>query len=379
MKSIPYSRQYIDEDDIKAVIDVLKSDFLTQGPKVREFELALANYCGSKYAVVFSSGTAALHAAYFAAEIGSGDEIITSPITFAATANAALYLGASPVFADVEMETGNIDPVNIERLITKRTKALVPVHYAGHPVDISSIQDIAKRNNLIVIEDACHAIGAAYKGKKIGSLSDMTIFSFHPVKPITTGEGGAVLTDADEYYEKLLMFRSHGITKEKFIFPPHGDWYYEMHYLGNNYRLTDIQSAIGISQLKKLDIFIQRRAGIAEKYNALFSSDQFFDLPKEKLYAKSSWHLYSVQLRDSYENGKREIFKALRDKGIGVQVHYMPIYYHPFYSKMGYKRGLCPKAELFYKRQLSLPLHQMMSNGDIETVIEEVKHAFNDR
>lgn len=375
MKIIPYSRQSIDEDDIKAVVDVLRSDFLTQGPKVQEFESALSEYCGSKYSVVFSSGTAALHAAYFAAGIGQGDEIITSPITFVATANASLYLGAKPVFADVEMQTGNIDPASAEKLITEKTKALVPVHYAGHPVDIDAIHDIAKRHNLIVIEDACHAIGAAYNGKKVGSLSDMTIFSFHPVKPITTGEGGAVLTDSKGYYEKLLMFRSHGITKEKFANSPHGDWYYEMHYLGNNYRLTDIQSAIGISQLSKLDMFIQKRKNIAQKYNEIFSGNKFFDLPKEKHYASSSWHLYPVQLKDTYAKKKDEIFRKLREKGLGVQVHYMPAYFHPYYVKMGYELGICPKAELFYKKQLSLPLHHAMSDEDIRRVIEEVNNV----
>jgi len=282
LKYIPYSHQDINEEDINAVSEVLRSDFITQGPKIKEFEEALATYCGAKYAVVFSSGTAALHAAYFVCGISKEDEIITSPITFLATANAALFLGAKPIFVDVELDTGNIDPDLIERSITEKTKAIVPVDYAGHPVDLEKISNIAKSYNLLVIEDACHALGTQYRGEEIGNCkySDMTVFSFHPVKSITTGEGGAVLTNNEEYYEKLIMFRQHGVTKnpKKFLnkslsFTPHtshltshvNHWYYEMQFLGYNYRLTDIQCALGISQLKKLDKFIERRPDVNTK------------------------------------------------------------------------------------------------------------------
>ena len=292
---IPYSRQFIDEEDIEEVVKVLKSDFITQGPKIQEFEKKLAKYCGPKYAVVFNSGTSALHGAYFALlGLRKGDEFITSPITFVATANAGLYLGAKPVFVDIEADTGNIDALKIEKKITKKTKLIVPVHYAGHPVDLEKISEIAKKNKLFVVEDACHALGAKYRRQKavsskqnkdkksedwikIGSCkySDMTVLSFHPVKHITTGEGGSVLTNNEEFYQRLLMFRTHGITKDSSRFTIHdsrliGDWYYEMQFLGYNYRMTDIQAALGTSQLKKLDSFVDRKRAIADCYNKAF-------------------------------------------------------------------------------------------------------------
>jgi len=394
MKYISYSRQHIDEDDIKAVIEVLKSDFITQGPKVKEFEEALATYCGAKYAVVFSSGTAALHAAYFVCSISKEDEIITSPITFLATANAALFLGAKPIFVDIESDTGNIDLDLIERSITEKTKAIVPVDYGGHPVDLEKISNIAKKYNLLVIEDACHALGAQYKSEKIGNCkySDMTVFSFHPVKPITTGEGGAVLTNNKEYYEKLIMFRQHGVTKnpKKFLnkslsFTPHtlhltphaNHWYYEMQFLGYNYRLTDIQCALGISQLKKLDKFIERRRQIVKIYKEAFENNDFFNLPVEKNYAKSSWHLYPIRLKDKYKDKKKEIFAKLRKKGLGVQVHYIPVYWQPYYQELGYKRRICPNAEDFYRREISIPLYPSMTDRDIEYVIEVIFKVFD--
>ncbi len=373
---IPYGRQFIDEDDIKAVVDVLRSDFLTQGAKVNEFESALSTYCGSKYAVVFSSGTAALHAAYFSAGIGPGDEIITSPITFVATANAAHYLGARPVFVDVQPDTGNINPELIEKGITEKTKAIIPVHYAGHPVAMDPIHEIAKRYNIVVIEDACHALGASYKNKKIGSHSDMSVFSFHPVKSITTGEGGAVLTNTQDYHEKLLMFRTHGITKGKFLNEPDGDWCYEMQFLGYNYRMTDIQSALGISQLKKLDLFIKQRRKLVKEYEKKFIGNPYFDLPEEKDYASSSWHLYALKLKDRYKERKAEIFKDLRRKGVGVQVHYIPVYFHPYYQELGYSKGLSPIAEDFYQRELSIPLYQGMKDDDIKHIIKVIFETF---
>ncbi|QII09612.1 putative glutamine-scyllo-inositol transaminase [Candidatus Kuenenia stuttgartiensis] len=386
-KHIPYSRQAIDEKDIASVCFALRSDWLTQGPKIKEFEELLANYCGAKFAVAVSSGTAALHAAYFAAGISSGDEIITSPITFAATANAAIYMGARPVFVDVAPDTGNIDTRKIQSAITAKTKAIVPVHFGGHPSDMEQIHSIADKNRLIVIEDACHALGAQHKIKdndgnekwvKVGSCthSDMAIFSFHPVKSITTGEGGAVLTNNEDFYKKMLMFRSHGITRTDFINEPHGEWYYEMQCMGYNYRMTDIHAALGISQLNKLDSFIRVRRNIRDIYNKEFAENPYFDLPVEKDYVNSSLHLYAVKLKGKYIGQKAKIFERLKEKGLGVQVHYIPVYFHPFYRKTGYDEGICPEAELFYKRQLSIPLHHGLSETDALRLTKIVVEAF---
>jgi UDP-4-amino-4,6-dideoxy-N-acetyl-beta-L-altrosamine transaminase len=366
---IPYSRQWIDKEDIEAVLNVLGSDFLTQGPKVGEFEDALSKYTGARHAVAFSSGTAALHAAYFTAGIGPGDEIITSPMTFAATANAALYLGAKPVFVDVEADTGNIDPALIDGAVTKSTKAIVPVHYAGHPADMDEVREIAKRHKISVIEDACHALGAQYRERKIGTISDMSVFSFHPVKPITTGEGGAVCTDDEKHYKKLLMFRAHGVTKDDLESEPHGGWYYEMQLLGYNYRLTDIQAALGLSQLGRLDGFTQKRRAIAEKYSELLKGNPYFDVPVERDYARSCWHLYPIRLKDNYIGIKKSLFDNLRGEGLGVQVHYIPVYLHPYYLGLGYAEGLCPAAEDFYLREISIPMYPRMSEDDVRFVI----------
>jgi UDP-4-amino-4,6-dideoxy-L-N-acetyl-beta-L-altrosamine transaminase len=393
---IPYSRQYIDEADIKAVVNVLRSDWITQGPKISEFENRLAVYCGSKFAIVFNSGTSALHGAYFALGLKKGDEFITSPITFAATSNAGLYLGAKPVFVDVEKHTGNIDSSKIKDMITNKTKLIVPVHYAGHPVDLKKISRIAKKYNLFVVEDACHALGAKYKEQrakskeqkkedwiKIGSskYSDMTVLSFHPVKHITTGEGGAVLTNNEEFYKKLLMFRNHGITKNKSRFTIHdsrfkGDWYYEMQFLGYNYRMTDIQAALGISQLKKLNAFVKRRREIAEIYNNAFKDNPYFDISYEKNYAFSSYHLYPIRLKNTYKDKKIEIFSKLRERGISVQTHYIPVYWHPYYKELGYKKGLCPVAEDFYQREISTPVYPSMKNSEKQHVISNIFETF---
>ena len=377
---IPYGRQYIDESDVEAVKSVLQSDFLTQGTKVKEFEEALANYCGSKYAVVFSSGTAALHGAYFAAGLAKGDEIITTPITFLATANAALFLGAKPVFVDVQQDTGNINPNLIEGKITEKTKVIAPIDYSGQPADLEEIYKIARKNNLLVIEDACHALGAEYKGAKIGSCkySDMVVFSFHPVKSITTGEGGAVLTNDRDYYEKLSMFRQHGVTKDTAKFKQGaeftGSWYYEMHYLGYNYRLTDIQCALGISQLTKLDHFIARRQEIAEKYNMVFKKSPYLIRPYIKDDRESAWHLYALRLKlDKMSKTRRQVFEELRSLGIGVHVHYIPLHLQPYYrNKFGYKRGDFLKAEAYYDSVLTIPLFPAMSDSDCEYVSKSV-------
>ena len=342
---IPYGHQQLDGADVKAVLKVLKSDWLTTGPKISEFEKALSKYCGAGYAVVFSSGTAALHAAYFAAGLKKGDEFITSPLTFAATANAGLYLRAKPVFADIEWETGNISPKEVERKITRRTKAIVAVDYGGFPAKLSELGKIAKRHKLFLIEDAAHALGASYRGRKIGGISDLTAFSFHPVKSITTGEGGAVLTNRRDFYEKMLAFRHHGIASDA-----------RMRFLGFNYRLSDIHSALGISQLKKLGSFIKKRREIAKRYREAFKDIPDLILPRETPGAKSSWHLYPVRLSGKLAGRRQEIFEKLRASGIGVQVHYLPVYQHPYYQKLGYKKGLCPDAEKFSESEISLPI-----------------------
>lgn len=378
IKFLPYGKQFIDENDIKNVINVLKSDFITQGPKINEFEEKLAKYCGSKYAVAFNSGTSALHGAYFAFGIENDDEVITSPNTFVATSNAALYLNAKPVFSDIEKETGNMDVSKVEEKITDETKIIVPVHYSGNPVDLNELYKIAKRNDIKIIEDAAHSMGAKYKGEKIGNskYSEMSIFSFHPVKHLTTGEGGAVLTNNEEYYEKLLMFRSHGITKKNFFNKSDGDWYYEMHFLGYNYRITDIQAVLGISQLKKLDRFVKRRKEIAGMYNAAFKDNPFFDTVIEKNCCKSSFHLYPILIKEKYKNRKKEIFSKLRDEGLGVQVHYIPVYLQPYYQQLGYKKGLCSVSEDFYLREISIPMYPTMNNEDANYVIEKVFKVF---
>lgn len=380
-KFISYGHQCIDEDDIEAVVEVLRSDFLTQGPKVKEFEGVLAKYCGAKYAVVFSSGTAALHGAYFAAGIGDDDEIETSPLTFLATANAALFLGARPVFVDIESDSGNIDAELVEPAITNKTKAIVPVHFAGHPVNLKKIAEIARKHNLILIEDACHALGARYLDTTIGDCrySDIAVFSFHPVKSITTGEGGAVLTNNEEYYEKLVMFRHHGVTKDKKAFVNKDEsasqWYYEMQHLGYNYRLTDIQCALGISQFKKLDSFIQKKRCIVNAYNQAFKDNPFFDLPVEKSVVESAWHLYAIRLKDAYKRAKPKIFEELHRRQLGVQVHYIPVHLQPYYQQLGYSRDLCPKAKDFYEKQISIPIYPAMSDEDVDYVINSLMDA----
>lgn len=370
---IPYGRQRIDEEDIQAVVDVLKSDYLTTGPKIAEFEQMVCEYTHTKYAVAIANGTAALHAACFAAGIGSGDEVITTPITFAASANCVLYCGGKPVFADVDPRTYNLDPEDVRRKITEKTKAIIPVHLAGQPCDMEAIHKLAKERNLVVIEDGAHALGAKYKGQKIGGLSDMTTFSFHPVKPITTGEGGMVMTNDEELYKRLLLFRSHGITRdEELMAYNEGPWFYQQLELGYNYRITDIQCALGMSQMKKLDGFLRRRQEIAARYDDAFATVDGIVTPYQSDDGQSGWHLYIIQVPQC---DRRKVFEYLRSKGIGVNVHYIPVYKHPYYRQHGYETVKCDRAENLYENMISLPIYPGLSQEEQDYVIEEVKKA----
>ncbi len=372
---LPYGRQYLDDDDIQAVVNVLRGDYLTTGPAVESFEKGIADYVGAKYAVAFANGTAALHGACFAGGIGQGDEVITSPFTFAASANCVLYQGGKPVFADVHPETYNINPYFIEELITEKTKAIIPVDFAGLPSDLDAINSIAQKYNLIVIEDAAHALGSKYKGQSVGSISDMTMFSFHPVKLITTGEGGVITTNNEEYYQKLRQFRTHGITKELCLLNNcHGPWYYEMQSLGYNYRITDVQAALGSSQIKKLETFIQRRRDLAKAYTQAFADMNEIFYPREWPRAFSAWHLYVIRLKlERLAANRKEIFLALQKENIGVNVHYLPVYLHPYYQQLGYPKGLCPNAENIYEQVITLPLFPSMLNHDLYDVVQAVR------
>ncbi|MBQ4900007.1 UDP-4-amino-4,6-dideoxy-N-acetyl-beta-L-altrosamine transaminase [Paenibacillus sp. Marseille-P2973] len=371
---LPYGQQWLDEDDINAVVKVLRSDFITQGPAVREFEAKVANYVGAKYAVAYANGTAALHGACYAAGIGPDDEVITSPITFLATSNSVLYQGGTPVFADIDMNTYNISPDKIQAAITNKTKAIIAVDLTGQPVEADRISMIARNHNLVFIQDAAHSLGASYDGKKVGTLADMTMFSFHPVKHVTTGEGGVIVTDDETYYRRLLQFRNHGMTREpEEMMRNDGPWYYEMQSLGYNYRMTDMQAALGVSQMDKLDGFIMRRREIVKAYNEQLSDIKGLVLPQQHPKADSSWHLYVVRfLADCFDGSRREIFEALRQYNIGVNVHYIPVYLQPYYKGLGYTEGICPNAEAYYETAITLPLFPKMSDKDVSDVIAVV-------
>lgn len=366
---IPYGHQSVDNKDINEVIKVLKSDWLTQGPRVLEFEKKLAADCGAEYAVACANGTAALHLAYLAAGLKKGDEVITSANTFVATANMLLAVGARPVFCDIQLDTYNIDGEKVEKLVNKKIRAIVPVHFSGQPCQMDKIYKIAKKYNLLVIEDACHALGAKYKNSKIGSCkySDISVFSFHPVKSITTGEGGAVLTNNKKYYEKLKLFRNHGIYKDR-------KGKNVMTELGFNYRLTDIQAALGISQLKKLGNFIKKRREIAEWYNRELKDVSQIILPQELKENYSSWHVYVVRTVEAkYRDG---LASYLKKKGVGVNLHYPAVYSQPYYRNHGYKNILSKNTEIYYKSCLTLPLYVGLKKEEIRYVAKEIDKFF---
>ncbi len=378
---IYYGRQWIDEEDIQAVAKVLRSDFVTCGPKVDEMERTLEKYTGAKYAVAVSNGTAALHCACIAAGIGAGDEVITTPITFAASANCALYCGAKPVFADINPETYNIDPESIRAHITDKTKAIVAVDFTGQSVENDEIRAICDEYNLIFIEDAAHAIATKYKGKQVGSLADMTCFSFHPVKTITGGEGGAVLTNNEVFYQKLVLAHTHGITHDESMMegaPHEGSWYYEEISLGYNYRITDFQAALIVSQMSKLDKFAARRKEIVKRYDEVFSKLPEIIVQKEIPESDTCRHLYIIRLNlDKLKCSRREFFDAMSAENIQCQIHYVPVYWFPYYQHLGYEKGICPNAEEVYKAIMSIPLYPAMSDQDVEDVIHSVKKVVN--
>lgn len=376
-KIIPYGKQTISWWDIWEVAKTLRSKNLTQGPKIKEFEDALCLYTGAKYAVALSNGTAALHLATLALDIKEGDEGITTPITFVASANCMLYAGGSITFADIEKSTANINPVEIKKKITPHTKVLIPVHFAGQSCDMEKIAQIAKEHNLFVIEDAAHAIGSKYKEDMVGSCrySDMTIFSFHPVKTMTTGEGGVITTNNRELYEKLLILRTIGVTRDPARLTQNdGPWFYQMHDLGFNYRMTDMQAALGISQLRRLDSFAQRRREIVESYRVAFCNDERFALLEEKAFSKAAFHLCPLLIDfNVVKTDKTQLFEKLKSRGLYLQVHYIPVHTQPFYKKRGFKDGDYPVAEQYYKSTLSLPLYPSLTDRDVKNIIQIVK------
>lgn len=362
MKIYNYGKQNIDENDIQAVVETLKSDYLTTGPKVSAFEQAICDYTGAKYCVAVANATAGLHIAMLSAGIAEGDEVITSPNTFLSSSNCVLFAGGTVKFADIEEDTANIDPKEIKKQITSKTKALIPVHFAGQSCDMEEISKIAKEHNLVVVEDAAHAIGSDYKDTKVGSCrySDMTVFSFHPVKTITTGEGGAVTTNSEELYQKLMAFRAHGMHRDN-GFPPH---FYEMRELGYNCRLTDIQAALGIGQLAKLDKFKARRREIVEYYN------EHLNLPHliEKDFSNACFHLYPILL-----DNRDEFFCNAKKNGLNLQVHYIPVHTQPYYQNLGFKKGDFPRAEKYYQKTISLPLYPALTDDDLKEIVKRVK------
>lgn len=377
---IPYGKQYVDEEDLEAVARVLKGPLITTGPRVDALEARLCALTGAKYAVVISSGTAALHAACHAAGIGPGDEVIVTPMTFAASANCILYCGGTPVFADIDPDTWTLDPRQVRQKLTPKTKAVIAVDYTGQAADLEALQTICRAQDLFLIEDASHALGTKYRGRMVGGISDLTTFSFHPVKTITAGEGGAILTDNEAFYRSMLRFRSHGIERDPARmeqYPFNG--YAEQVELGYNYRMTDFQAALCESQLHKLDRFIARRSEITKRYNEAFSGVEGLILQKELPETETARHIYILRLDTRLLHLDRNtVYKKLNEKKIGLQVHYIPVYYHPYYRALGYRKGLCPVAEALYEEILTIPLFYSMTDFDVESVIEAVINTVNE-
>ncbi len=373
---LSYGRQYIDDADIQAVTDVLRSDYLTCGPRISQLEERLCEVTGARYCVAVSSGTAALHIAAIAAGIGEGDEVITTPITFAASANCALYCGARPVFADINPETYNIDPASIEAHITDRTRAVVAVDFTGQAAELDAIRAICKRHGLVLIEDAAHSIGTRYKGQPVGSIADLTAFSFHPVKTVTAGEGGAVTTNSKSLYDKLVLAHAHGITRDRslMVHPTDDPWYNEQVGFGYNYRMTDFQAALLMSQLDKLAAFSRRRREIVARYDEAFSRIPQLQVQREMPESDTTRHLYILRFhKEQMSCDRRQFFDALTAEGIRPQVHYLPVYWHSYYEKLGYQKGLCPNAEKYYMESMSLPLYYSLTDEDVQDVIRAVE------
>jgi perosamine synthetase len=373
-RSLPYGRQWIDEDDIAAVVEVLRSDFLTTGPAVETFERGLEAATGARRAVVLNSGTSALHAMYFAAGLGPGDEVLTTPLTFAATANAALYLGASVRFVDVLADTGNIDPAAAEAAISERTRLIVAIDYTGHPADYDELGDVASERGVTLLADAAHSLGATYRGRRVGTLAHATELSFHPVKLITTGEGGAILTDDDDLADRAARFRTHGIARDPVVMERNdGPWHYEQHDLGFNYRLTDLQATLGSSQLRRLDPFVTRRRAIALRYLEAWADLEALTLPVTREGVEPAWHLFVIRVNEPER--RRSLFDRLRQLDLAVQVHYIPVHHHPYYRAMGFEAGSCPVAEDFSARAISVPIFPRMTDVDVERVVDSVRSA----
>ena len=370
---IPYGRQWVDETDVAAVREVLLDDFLTTGPAVGRFEEALTAATGARHAVAVSSGTAAIHAMYFAAGIGPGTEIVTSPLTFAATANAALYLRARVRFADVEADTGNLDPACVASMLGDETRAIAPVDFAGHPADYAGLEELAGAHGIPLLADAAHSLGAQYRGRLVGTLACASALSFHPVKAVTTGEGGAVVTDDDELATAAARFRTHGVRRDRDLAAAEGEWFYEQLDLGYNYRLTDIQAALGTSQLRRLSAFLARRREIAARYAEALADVEGLELPVQRDGVVHAWHIYVVRVRDAAR--RRTFFERLHALGLRVQVHYIPVYWHPYYRDLGFRPGLCPVAEDFYARAVSLPIFPRLTDTQLEFAIEQVRRA----
>lgn len=373
---IYYGRQCIEQDDIDAVAEALRSDLITCGPRAAALEKKLCEVTGAKYAVVVSNGTAALHLAAMTAGFGEGDEVIVSSITFAASSNCVLYCGAKPVFADIDPETYNIDPESVRKLITPRTKGIVAVDFTGQAVNHDALREICKEHHLLFIEDAAHAIGTKYRDKPVGSIADMTCFSFHPVKTVTGGEGGAITTDNEQFYRRLMRLRTHGITRnqDEMAHPTDALWYNEQVELGFNYRITDFQAALLLSQLNKLPKFSARRKEIVRRYDEVFSGMPEIIVQKEIPESDTTRHLYILRLNPERLNcTRREFFDALYAENVRPQVHYLPVYWHSYYEKLGYEKGLCPNAEAYYEWSMSIPLYYALTDQEAEDTVRAVK------